>query len=143
MNVVLHPRQLLHAEADRRRRTIRYVAATASAVTALLYFGIGAGVLKVVNEVSAAAPNLFDFGVMAGSAFVLGAILLIAFDRRVMWVLGAVFQVGVIVMYVAIAPQRTPSFEIWGITIKILQAAILALLLYLVVTPRAARTEQR
>ena len=115
-----------------RRRTIRHVAAAASAVTAILYFAIGVGVLKVVDEVSAAAPSMLAFGAPAGAAFLLGAVLLVAVDRRILWVLGAVLQVLVIVMYIAVSAQRTPPFETWGILIKILQAAILAALLYLI-----------
>lgn len=115
-----------------RRRAVRYVAAAASAATALLYFGIGVGILKVVDVVSSAAPDLFAFGAPAGAAFALGAILLLAFDRRLLWILGAILQVAVIVMYVAIADKRTPPFEVWGILIKLLQATILAALLYLV-----------
>lgn len=115
-----------------RRRTIRYVAAAASAVTAILYFAIGVGVLKVVDEVSADAPSMLAFGAPAGAAFVVGAVLLAAVDRRILWVLGAVLQVLVIVMYIVVSAQRTPPFETWGILIKVLQAAILAALVYLV-----------
>ena len=118
-----------------RRRPVRYVAAMASAATALLYFGIGIGVLKVVDVASPAAPDMFAFGAPAGAAFALGALLLVAFDRRLLWVLGAILQVGVIVMYVAIADRRTPPFEVWGILIKLFQAAILAALVYLVARP--------
>jgi peptidoglycan/LPS O-acetylase OafA/YrhL len=122
-----------------RRRTIRYAAAAASAATALLYFGIGAGVLKVVDVDTPDAPGMFEFGVLAGAMFVLGAILLVAFDRRFLWVLGAVLQAGVIVMYVVVSAQRTPPFETWGFLIKVLQAAILAVLVYLVLdTPARA-----
>jgi hypothetical protein len=135
MNAWLPPRTPVRADQGARRRSIRYLAAAASAATAVLYFGIGIGVLKVVDEASPAAPDMFAFGAPAGTAFVVGAILLLAFDRRILWVLGAVLQVGVIVMYVAIAQQRTPPFEVWGILIKVLQAAILAALVYLVVRP--------
>jgi hypothetical protein len=45
----------------------------------------------------------------------------------------------VIVMYVVVAPQRTPSFEVWGILIKVLQATILAALTYLVLKSPAPR----
>jgi len=128
MSIRILPRGL---EDEARRRTIRRVAAAASAATAALYFGIGLGVLTVVAEVSPAAPSMFDFGMPAGAAFLLGAVLLFAVDQRLLWLLGAILQVGVIVMYIAIAPQRTPSFEVWGILIKVLQATILAALVYL------------
>ena len=124
--------------AARRRRTVRYLAAVASAATAALYFGIGAGALTVVDRASPNAPDLFQFGVAAGAAFVVGAILLLAFDRRLLWVLGAALQVGVIVMYVVVASERTPPFEVWGLLIKVLQVAVLIALAYLIVRPRTA-----
>jgi hypothetical protein len=104
-------------------------------VTALLYFGIGAGVLVVVDEAATDAPGLFEFGASAGAAFVVGALLLLTLDRRVLWVLGALLQVGVIVMYVAVGQQRTPPFELWGILIKAFQVGILGALVYLIVRP--------
>lgn len=122
---------IVRGDPQRRRRQIRYAAAAVSAATALLYFGIGVGVLKVVDVVSPAAPDMFAFGAPAGAAFALGAILLFAFDRRFLWILGAILQVAVIVMYFVVAPQRTPPFEIWGVVIKLLQATVLAALVYL------------
>ena len=127
---------------DRRRRDIRYLAAAASAATALLYFGIAAGVLKVVDEASSDGVDLVTFGIAAGAAFVLGAVLLIALDHRGVWLLGAILQVIVIVMYVTVSTDRTPPFEQWGILIKVLQAAILAALSYLVVHQPMRRTDR-
>lgn len=121
-----------------RRRTIRLGTAAASALVAALYALIGIGVLSVAIESSADSPPLLMFGLFAGAAFALGAILLVALDRRFLWILGALLQVGVIVMYVNVAPQRTPQFELWGITIKILQVLILGALAYLVITPAEA-----
>ena len=138
----LRTRTLARGDPQARRRTIRYIAAAASAATALLYFAIGAGVLTVVDEVSPETPSMFEFGFMAGLPFVVGAVLLVAFDRRFLWVLGAVLQVGVIVMYIAIASQRTPPFETWGILIKVLQATILAALVYLVFETSARGAER-
>jgi hypothetical protein len=103
--------------------------------TALLYFGIAAGVLVVVDAPAADAPGMFEFGAAAGAAFVLGALLLFALDHRGLWLLGALLQVGVIVMYIAVGPQRTPSFELWGLLIKALQVVILVALAWLTVRP--------
>ena len=137
MSASLPPLQTLLAAPPGRRRTVRSLAAIASGVTALLYFGVGIGLLQVTDEVpaKAAAGGLFEFGASAGAAFVLGALLLFALDQRVLWVLGALLQVGVIVMYVVVGPQRTPSYEVWGLLIKGLQVAILAALLYLIARP--------
>lgn len=137
MTDLLPARRMVQGETDAHRRTIRYAAASLSAATAMLYFGIGLGVLRVVDETTASAPGMFEFGLVSGAAFVLGGILLFAFDRRSLWLLGAVFQVGVIVMYIAVAPQRTPPVELWGILIKVLQATILVALVYLAVRPPA------
>lgn len=125
---------------NRRRREVRYLAAAASAATALLYFGIGVGALKIVDKATAETQDLFTFGAAAGAAFVLGAILLLALDHRGVWLLGAILQVGVIVMYVAVSPQRTPPFEQWGILIKVLQVVILVALVYLVVRQPVRRS---
>ena len=75
--------------AQKQRRTIRYLAASIAAVTAVMYLLIGVGVLHVVDEAASDAPPLLDFGLMAGAAFGLGALLLLTMDRRVLWVLGA------------------------------------------------------
>ncbi len=128
------------SDPNRRRREVRYLAAGASAATALLYFGIGLGVLRIVDKPTADTPDLFAFGAAAGAAFVLGAVLLLALDHRGVWLIGALFQVGVIGMYVAVSPQRTPPFEQWGILIKALQVTILVVLAYLVIRPPVRRT---
>ena len=120
-----------------RRILVRRVAAGLSAVTAGLYLLVGLEILPVVETPSAAAPDMLGFGLSAGLAFAVGTGLLLLLDRRPLWVLGAILQVLVIVMYVQVAPQRTPPFETWGVVIKIIQAAILATLLYLVVRPTA------
>lgn len=126
------PRWASERDPNRRRRVVRYAAAAACAVTALLYYGIGVGTLKIVDQLPADMPDLFPFGALAGSGFVLGAILLVAFDHRGAWLLGAALQVVALVMYVAVSPQRDPPFEPWGILIKVLQVGILGALLYLV-----------
>ncbi|MGZ6274108.1 MAG: hypothetical protein ACXWM8_07445 [Candidatus Limnocylindrales bacterium] len=124
-----------------RRRRVRHIAAALSVATALLYFLIGVGVLTVVAGTAKDAPPMLVFGASAGAAFMLGAVLLLAFDNRALWILGALFQVGVVVMYLNVSAQRTPPFEIWGILIKILQVAILGALVYLLV--RSPQSESR
>jgi FtsH-binding integral membrane protein len=119
----------------RHRHAIRYAAAALSAGCALVYFLIGFGAIYPVEDVSADAPSLLFFGVPAGLAFALGAILLLATDRRGLWILGAVFQVFVIVAYLAVAEKRDPPFEAWGILLKVAQVAILGALVYLAAQP--------
>jgi hypothetical protein len=128
-------RGVIETPAYRQRRIIRHVAAAISGLTALLYLLIGLEVLQVVEATTEEAPGMLEFGVMAGTAFLFGAVLLVATDRRILWALGALFQIGVIVMYVVVGPQRSPSFEVWGLTIKALQLVLLAALVYLAVRP--------
>jgi len=87
------------------RQTVRYVAAALAATMALIYFSIGAGVLNVVTPVDGDS-SMLGFGAAAGAAFLLGAALLVAFDRRVLWILGAILQVFVVWGYFAVAPDR-------------------------------------
>ena len=120
------------------RTTIRHAGALVAAVMAMIYFLIGAGVLEIAarNE----APDfLFVFGALAGGAFLLGALLLMRFDRRWLWMLGDAFQVFVYWGYFSVAPDRTPAFEVWGITLRIVQVPLLIALLYLAVRPSEQR----
>ena len=114
------------------RRTVRYVAAVLAATMALIYFLIGVGILTVVTPAEGDSSMLI-FGASAGAAFLLGALLLVAFDRRVLWILGAVLQVFVVWGYLAVAPDRTPAFEAWGIALRVIQLPLFAALLYLAV----------
>jgi hypothetical protein len=112
-----------------RRRQVRLVAAALSAACAVIYVLIGLGLIYPT------APNdqgMLAFGGLAGGAFALGAGLLLTIDRRAAWILGAALQVLAIVAYFQVAPQRTPPFEPWGISLKVLQVGILAALLYLI-----------
>lgn len=119
------------------RSTIRRVAAGIAGVMALIYFGIGLGVLDVGGS-SGDTSFLIVFGAMAGGAFLLGAILLFWSDRRWLWILGVAFQVFVYVAYVNVSKQRTPPFEVWGITLRIIELPLLGALVYL-----AARSPRR
>jgi hypothetical protein len=129
------------------RRTIRYAAAGLSAVMAAIYFLIGIGALHVV-ETHPGDPSLLAFGLPAGGAFLLGSLLLVLFDRRELWILGAVLQVLVVLGYFAVAASRTPAFELWGITLRLIQIPLFVALVYLVMrapgrTGRASRTVTR
>ena len=115
------------------RRTVRYVGAAAAAAMAAIYYLIGIGVLKVVDPgaTTGDTPDMLVFGAGAGTMFLVGAILLFGTDRRLLWVGGAVLQVLVAAMYVAVSPSRTPQFELWGITLRLIQVPLFAALLYL------------
>ncbi|TAK02808.1 MAG: hypothetical protein EPO36_00865 [Chloroflexota bacterium] len=109
----------------RARRRTTLVAAAASAAAAALYLLVGLEAVQVVTD-APATSDVRTFGLTAGAAFVVLAILLFAFERPVVWLLAALFQVGVIAMYVAVAPQRDPPVEVWGLLIKACQVVILA-----------------
>ena len=115
------------------RRQVRFVAALASATMAVIYFLIGLGVLGIGGSTSGEMVDLTVFGFSAGTAFLLLAALLVLTDRRWLWGLAAFFQVWVYVVYFGVAPGREPPFEIWGLTLRIIQLVLLAGLVYLAV----------
>lgn len=116
------------ARAEGRARVLRGLVAVLAAACAAVYFLIGFGLIYPASR-NFDSDFMLVFGCSAGLAFALGFVLLLATQRRAVLVLGALFQVFVIVAYVAVAPRRDPHFEIWGISLKIAQAAILAALL--------------
>lgn len=113
------------------RRIVRYGAALLSAAVAVIYFMIGFYVVSVLD-----GPNPEQrWGLAAGAAYALGTLLLVALDRRFLWVLGAALQVFVIWAYFDVAPRRLPAFEIWGILLRVVQVALLGALVYLAARP--------
>lgn len=116
------------------RSTARRVGAGLASAMAIIYFGIGLGVLDIgANEET--RGFLIVFGALAGGAFLMGAILLTAVDRRWLWVLGTMFQIFVIWAYIDVSKTRTPPFEMWGILLRIIQVPLLAVLGYLALRP--------
>jgi hypothetical protein len=113
---------------------IRYDAAAIATAMALIYLGIGFGVLDVGGS-EAEKAFLIVFGGLAGGAFLLGALLLVRFDRRWLWIVGVAFMVFVYWAYVDVSKTRTPPYELWGITLRIIQLPLLAALIYLAVRP--------
>jgi hypothetical protein len=137
---VLHRHRL---DAGTRRR-VRYSAAALAGLTAGLYVLIATSAVSVIDPaaVADARHDQLAFATPAATAYALGAVLLLIprFDRRIVWALGALLQVGVIFMYFSVAPDREPSFEPWGITIRIVQLLLLAALVMLVADePERAR----
>ena len=107
-------------------RTVRYLVASLAAIIAFIYFLIG---FHVVSVLDGNADQ--TFGIFAGLAYALGVILLLVMHRRVVWILGALFQIFVIFTYFNLASQRTPAFEFWGILLRVFQLIILFALAYL------------
>jgi hypothetical protein len=100
---------------------LRIVAAVVAAVMSLLYLAIFAGVLSVGR---AETGELGILGV-AGALFAVLAVLLWRLRSRPLWAGVAALQVLLFVMYVAIAPERDPSYEVWGVLIRVLSVVLL------------------
>jgi hypothetical protein len=96
-----------------------------------IYFLIGLGVLGIGGSTTGEEVDLTVFGFSAGAAFLILAGLLALTDRRVLWILAAIFNVFVYIVYFAVAPGRAPNFELWGITLRIVQLVVLSGLIYL------------
>ena len=114
------------------RHEVRYVGAALAATMAGIYFLIGLRVLDIGTATSGDSDP-FGFGMSAGAVFLFGAALLVLFDRRWLWALAVVFQLLVYVIYVGAAAIRVPEFEVWGITLRVIQAPLLMALIYLAV----------
>jgi len=127
------------------RQQVRYVAAACAAAMAAIYYLIGLGVLSIGGSTTGEMVDLRVFGGGAGTAFLATALLLLFTDRRWIWILAAIFQVWVMVIYFAVAGAREPTFEMWGLTLRTLQLPLLLGLLYLSLTTtrRAVRVKSR
>lgn len=112
------------------RRTLRYAAAGIATAMALIYLLIGFEVVEVVTD-QPVGSSIFGFGVGAALLFLVTAAVIVLVDRRVVWAIGAVLQVLIAIMYFAVAPTRDPNFEIWGITLRVLQLGLFGALMYL------------
>jgi hypothetical protein len=124
-------------------RSVRFVGVAAALASAVIYFLIGIGV-AYVGEPTAEGPNdLLGFGLVVGTTFVAVAVLLALVRRR--WVLAvlAVLDAAVILGYFAIAGARVPSFEAWGLSVKVLQLVLLVCLGFLLMRRDSVEDEGR
>lgn len=121
-----------------RRPLIRRTAAGIALLIALLYFLIGFQLVAVLEDTTEQTA----FGLIAGGAFVIGAALILAFDRRWLWTMGALAQLFIIWTYFNLADQRVPDFEFWGVSIRVLQVVLTALLVYLAAVSPDAEVEE-
>lgn len=126
---------------QRRRWTIRRAAAALCGVIAAVYVLIGLEVVTVVEETEEEV-DMVVFGLGAASLFLVGAVLLLAVDRRAVWFAGAALQVMVIAMYISVGAERTPAFEAWGISLRVMQLVLLAALVYLATRPRVEQVPE-
>ncbi len=114
--------------------TLQRTAAGIAGLIALLYGLIWAGVLPAVA--GAESGEVAILGV-AGVVFLVLAVLLWRFAGRLLWLGTAILQVTMIGMYVVISAEREPAFEVWGLSIRVAQVALIGVLVALVV--RATR----
>jgi hypothetical protein len=115
---------------------LRNVAIALCAACATVYFAIGLG---LIYEQPEKGVRLWTFGYSTSIVFAIGIALLLFKPGRLVWMLGSAFMVLAIVAYVAVSPSRDPHFEIWGISLKVAQVAILAALLGLLIHDREMR----
>lgn len=119
------------------RRHVRRVAAVLAAAVAVIYGLIAAQVVTVIDgSPGEVAQTQLVFGTSAAVAYLIGVVVLLRFDRPVLWLIGALLQLAVIAMYLNVASEREPAFEVWGITIRILQVLLLGALVYLLLRRR-------
>jgi hypothetical protein len=113
------------------RGQVRQLGALASAAMAGIYLLIGLGVLDIGGSTSGETVDLALFGFSAGTAFLLLAVSLLSTDRRWVWVLAAILQLWVYLIYFSVSGTREPPFEMWGITLRLIQLPLLVVLVYL------------
>ena len=121
----------------------RFGLAAAAVVVGIVYTLIAVHAIRVAEMTGDMAGKEFPYLVMAAAAaaFWLGAVLLVLFDKRLVYLLGAAVQVVVLIGYFAIASMRDPHYEGWGVTMKAVEVVMLAMLLYRAAkfsSPRAA-----
>jgi hypothetical protein len=127
--LIHHPATETQAPTQAR---LRSAAAIVAALIAGVYGLIFAGVLSVGR---AEAGDLAILGV-AGAVFAVLALLLWRVPSRLLWAGVGLLQLLLTAMYVAVSPERDPSFEIWGLTIRGLSLVLLGILVALLVGAR-------
>jgi hypothetical protein len=118
-----------------RERRLRGIAAATAALMAILYGLILAGVLSVGR---ASEGDLGILGV-AGLVFAVLAALLWFVRSRLLWAAIALLQVLMGWMYVVVGAERDPSFEVWGVSIRVLSLVLVVTLITLFVEARRSR----
>ena len=122
--------------AARVRPRSQRVATLLAGTIALIYALLFVGVLRIDG------PEDAPTGILAAAAtvFLVVAALLWWRRSRLLWVGVIALQLLMGSMYVAIAPERVPSFEVWGITIRLLSLALVVVLAKLWRDERRRRT---
>jgi peptidoglycan/LPS O-acetylase OafA/YrhL len=113
-----------------RPSSVALLVATASAaVMAVIYLLIGTETLHVIEP----ATDQPAFGYPAAAAFGALAVVVYQSRRRLVWAAAVLIQVFVAFVYFNLADQRTPPFEVWGVTLRVIQIPLIAALVYLAI----------
>lgn len=120
---------------ERKPSQVSRLAAATSSLIALIYGLIYAGVLSVGR---AEAGDLGILGI-AGGVFLVLALLLWRLRSRLLYAATALLQILLAIMYVAVAAERDPAFEVWGLTIRVLSLVLLAAAVTLLVQAHPER----
>lgn len=115
----------------------RFAAAVAVGIAAL-YLLIGLGMLDIGTTASGQTPELLDFGLALAGVFLAMGIAVLILSRRAVWAVIAAADLLIIAGYFLLADVRSPSFELWGLLTKALQAVFLVALAILLMRPLAA-----
>jgi hypothetical protein len=94
---------------------------------AAIYLAIAVGMLSVGRAETG------DLGILGVAGGVFGglAVALLVVRRRWLWIGAALLQVPIFAMYLAVAPERDPHYEVWGVTLRVLQVALFVTLVLL------------
>jgi hypothetical protein len=121
------------------RPRLQQLAASLAGAIALIY---GLLYLEVLTIAGASDDERGILG-MAAMVFVLIGVLVWWRRSRWLWAVVAGVQVLMGGMYLAIAPERDPSFEVWGITIRVLSLGLLIAVVTLWLDARRDRADPR
>jgi len=119
---------------------IRELGAGASLVAGAIYALIGFGLISVGTTTSGASTDLFAFGMIMAAGSIALAVAMLRSTSRDVAIAIAALELIVIVGYFAVAGVRVPPVEAWGLSIKGLQAVVLASAVALALQARRATT---
>ena len=112
---------------------------TLALLAALVYFLMGAGVLQPGDLQADDAPAGIAY--FSGACYVIGGLLILA-RKRWLWVIGAVINALVIVMFIsAYAARPAVLFSAPGLATKSAQILLEIGLIYLIVTHKQGKRE--
>lgn len=115
------------ARSDRRRLTAVGLCLGIAVLYGLIWSG-------AVPAIDGAEPGDRAILGVAGVVFVVLAGLLWWVRHRVLWVATLLLQLAMIALYIAVGAEREPPFEFWGLAIRVLQVALIVVLVSSLVT---------